>query len=128
MSTTVGATPARTTTKQRIGLALAGLFCLVNLSSAFTPTPDGEVGPPMAILVADSVLAAIGLVAVVLAWRSGSRAALGVLAGSMILTVLTAMPAFFVDVPAFVKAIVAASVVWVVASLVLAYSGVGEER
>ena len=72
-------------------------------------------------------------------WASGLKnvgvsrpwTSLGVLialAGSMILIVLTAMPAFFVDVPAFVKAIVAASVVWAVASLVLAYSGVGEER
>lgn len=114
--------PPRPTTKQRVGLVLAAVYCLVSLPSAFTPTPDGEVGPPMTILLADTVLAAIGLVAVVVAWRACRPAALRVLAAVLVLSVLTALPAFFVDVPALLKTLVAVSVVWALGSLVLVFS------
>lgn len=112
-----------TSTRQRVGLVLAGLFFLVNLPSAVTPTPDGEVGPPFAILLADSLLAAAGLVAVVLAWRSGRRAALVVMAACVVLILLTALPAFFVDVPAWIKTVVATTVVWGLVSVVLSFGG-----
>ena len=110
-----------TSTRQKVGLVLSGLINLSNIPSAFSPTPDGETGPPYAILVLGSVLGVIGLVATVMAWR-GNRAALRVAAGALVINVITALPAFFVDVPAFIKALVALSVVLTVTALVLMFS------
>ena len=110
-----------TSTRQKVGLVLSGLINLSNIPSAFSPTPDGETGPPYAILVLGSVLGVIGLVATVMAWR-GNRAALRVAAGALVINVITALPAFFVDVPAFIKALVAFSVVLTVTALVLMFS------
>ena len=110
-----------TSTRQKVGLVLAGLLNLANVPSALVPTPDGEVGPPYAILVLGSVLGIIGLVATVLAWR-GNRAALRVAAGAIAINVIAALPAFFVDVPASIKALVALSVIVTVTALVLMFS------
>ncbi len=110
-----------TSTRQKVGLVIAGLINLGNIPSVFTPTPDGEVGPPYAVLLLASVLGVIGLVATVLAWR-GNNAALRVAAGALVINVLTSLPAFFVDVPAFIKALVALSVVVTMIALVLMFS------
>ncbi|GAB3998185.1 hypothetical protein [Nocardioides marmoraquaticus] len=127
MSTTTQTDPSPTLAprrRQRVGLALAGLFFLTNLPSAFVPgSPDGEVGPPFEILLADTLLAAVGLVAVLAAWRTGRRAALSVLAGCVVLILLTMVPAFFVDVPAWVKSLTALSVLWGLACVVLSLGG-----
>ena len=101
---------------------LAGLLSISGIPSAFTPTPDGEVGPPLVVLWAGTVLGIVGLVAVVAAWRSGSRTALRVAAGAIIIVALTAVPAFFVDVPAFIKVMVSVSVLLTVAAVVLMFS------
>ena len=52
----------------------------------------------MVVLWAGTILGVVGLVAVVIAWRSGNRAALRVAAGALIITALLSVPAFFVDV------------------------------
>jgi hypothetical protein len=123
MSTATYTEPrSSTTTKQKVGLVICGLYSLTNIPSVLVPTPDGEEGPPFAILAVDSVLGLIGLVMVVMAWR-GNRVALRVAAGSMILSTLTGLPAFFVDVPMAVKALVGFSVVITVAAVVLMFSG-----
>jgi hypothetical protein len=117
-------TPARslTTTKQKVGLTIAGLYSLANIPS-FLGAPDpGQEGPPMAILVISSVLGVIGLVAAVMAWR-GNRVALRVAAGAIIVITLTGLPAFFVDVPMFVKTLVGFSVLLTVLAVVLMFSG-----
>lgn len=117
-------TPARslTTTKQKVGLAVAGLYSLANIPG-FLGAPDpGQEGPPMAILIVGSVLGVVGLAAVVMAWR-GNRAALRVAAGAIIVITLTGLPAFFVDVPMFIKALVAFSVLLTVLAVVLMFSG-----
>ena len=75
----------------------------------------------MAILVIGSVLGVISVVAAVLAWR-GHRAALRVTAGSMVLITLTGLPAFFVDVPMAIKALVGLSVIVTVVGVVLMLS------
>ena len=72
-------------------------------------------------VVVGSVLGAIGLVAVVMAWR-GNRVAMRVAAGAIIVTTLTGLPAFFVDVPMFIKALVAVSVLLTVLAVVLMFS------
>ncbi len=111
-----------TSVKQKVGLALAGLISLSNIPSVLTAPPAGEVGPPIAILILDSILGVVGLVAVVIAWRTGARAAIRVAAGCLILVLLTALPAFFVGVPVWIKLLTAASVLLTVAAVVLMFS------
>jgi hypothetical protein len=124
--TTTATTDTSTTTwstKNKVGLGLALFYALVNLPSAVLPAPEGaEDGPPMAILVVCSVLAAVALVAGVMAWRSGSRPAARLTAASLIIITLTSLPAFFVDVPAGIKILVAAGVVLTVVFTVLIFS------
>jgi hypothetical protein len=123
-STTLAQSRASVTGKQKAGLVICALYNLLNIPSAFFPTGgDGDTdGPPLAILVVGSVLGAIGLVAAVLAWR-GNRVALRVAAGAMIVITLTGLPAFFVDVPMGIKALVGVSVVLTVVAVVLMFSG-----
>jgi hypothetical protein len=111
----------RTSTRQKVGLVLAGLINLINIPGAFSPTPEGETGPPYGILILGSVLGVIGLVAAVIAWR-GNRTALRVAAGTLVVNALTSLPAFFVDVPAFIKLAVAGSVIVTVITLILMFS------
>jgi hypothetical protein len=124
--TTTATTDTSTTTwstKNKVGLGLAIFYALVNLPSAVLPAPEGaEDGPPMAILVVCSVLAAVALVAGVMAWRTGSRPAARLTAASLIIITLTSLPAFFVDVPAAIKILVAAGVVLTVVFTVLIFS------
>jgi hypothetical protein len=121
-STALAGTRAPVTTKQKVGLVLCILYSLANIPSALFPTPDGEEGPPLAILVVGSALGVIGLVAAVMAWR-GNRVALRVGAGAIIVITLTGLPAFFVDVPMAIKALVGFSVVLTVVTVVLMFSG-----
>jgi hypothetical protein len=113
-----------TSTKQKVGFVLCALYSLSNIPSVLFPSGSSgdEEGAPMAILVVDSVLGVIGLVAAVLAWR-GNRVALRVAAGAIILITLTGLPAFFVDVPMGVKALVAFGVVITVVIVSLMFSG-----
>ena len=111
------------TTRNKIGLAVAGLISLSNVPSVLESQPDGEVGPPMTVLVLDTVLGVVGLVAVVIAWRTGSRTALRVAAACLVVSLVTSLPALFVDVPAFIKILVAAFTVVTMAALVLMFSG-----
>ncbi|MDZ5660980.1 hypothetical protein SFC79_04320 [Nocardioides sp. S-58] len=125
MTTTAPAatsTPATWSTKNKVGLGIAIFYALTNLPSAFMPTPNGEDGPPMAILWVCTVLAAVALVAGVMAWRTGSRPAARLTAASLIIVTLTSLPAFFVDVPAALKVLVAAGVVVTVVFTVLIFS------
>lgn len=121
-STTLTPVRSLTTTKQKVGLTIAGFYSLANIPSFLGGPDPGEVGPPMAILVVGSVLGLIGLVAVVMAWR-GNRVALRVAAGAIIVITLTGLPAFFVDVPMFVKAMVGFAVLLTVLAVVLMFSG-----
>jgi hypothetical protein len=119
--TAVKPTRAGTTTKQKVGLVVCALYGLGNISSVLFPTPDGDEGPPFAILVVSSILGLVGLVAAIWAWR-GNRVALRVAAGAIIVLTLTGLPAFFVDVPMGIKALVGFSVVVTVAAVVLMFS------
>ena len=123
MSTTTSSTSThRRTRNQKIGIVVAGLYSLMNIPSAAIPTPEGETGPPVGILIIGSVLGVVGLVCSVLAWR-GNDIALRVAAGSIIVMTLTGLPAFFVDVPMGIKALVAVSVVVTVVAVALMFSG-----
>jgi hypothetical protein len=109
-------------TKNKVGLVIAALLGVVDSFSVLTPTPDGEVGPPFGILVLGSILGVITLIAVVVGWTKASRGAIRVAAGARIVSVLTALPAFFVDVPWYIKLLVTAAVVLTAFSVVLMLS------
>ena len=108
--------------RQKAGLVIAGLLSLVNAVGAFFPTPEGEEGPPLAVLVLGSILGVVGLIGVFIAWRTGNQAAFRVIAGALVINVIASLPAFFVDVPAGVKLAVAISVVITVLAIVLMFS------
>jgi hypothetical protein len=120
---TSSATTTAVSTRQKVGLVLAGLYSLGNIPSLVLPNGSGsDDGPPISVLAVDTVLGIVGLVAVVIAWRSGSRTALRVAAGAVIVITLTALPAFFVDVPAGVKLLVGTSVLVTILTVVLMFS------
>jgi len=121
MSTITTQTAAPRTTKQKAGLVVCGLLSVANIPSALVPTPDGEVGPPLGILIIGSVLGIVGLVCAILAWR-GNDVALRVAAGAIIVAALTGLPAFFVDVPMAIKALVGVSVLLTVVAVALMFS------
>ena len=115
--------PAGWSTRNKVGLGLAIAYAITNIPSAFVPPSTGdEAGPPMAILWVCTVLSVVALVAGVVAWRSGSRPAARLTAASLIVVTLTGLPAFFVDVPAGIKVLVAAGVVITVIFTVLIFS------
>lgn len=109
------------TTRQKVGVALAGVYAVTNIPNVLLPVPEGEVGPPFVVLLLGSVLGLVAAVALVPTWR-GNPPARRVVAGCNVLSVMLGLPAFFVDVPLAVKALVAFSVLWVIASGVLMFS------
>ncbi len=109
-------------TKNKVGLVLAGLLGLVDIPAVLMPTPEGEVGPPFGILVLGSICGVITVIAVVIGWAKANRGAIRVAAGARIISMLTALPAFFVDVPWFIKLLVTVAVVVTVISVVLMLS------
>jgi hypothetical protein len=111
-----------TSTRQRVGLVLAGLLNASSVPSVLVPTPEGEEGPPFAILVASTVLGVIGLVATIAAWRSGNRAMIRVAAGALIVNALIGLPAFFVDIPPTLKVAAGLGVIVTVVAVVLMFS------
>jgi hypothetical protein len=102
---------ARVTPFSRInkaGLIIAGVLGLLDIVSLFTPNGDetSQDGPPDAIIWLDGLLGVITVVAVVIAWRTGRRGFVRLAAGARIISALTALPAFFVEVPAWLKVLV----------------------
>jgi len=107
-------------TANKVGLVLAGLLGVSDVASVFSPpTPPGEVGPPTGILVLDAVLGVITVLAVVVAFVTRRRGWVRLAAGARILSMITALPAFFAGVPAWLVAIVAVFVVVTVLTIVL---------
>jgi hypothetical protein len=117
-----GTTVFRPNTRQKVGLAIAGVYSFLNIPSVLFPAPEGEEGPPLSILAIGTILGIVGLVAVIRAWR-GKQVALRIAAGSIIVITLTGLPAFFVDVPMAIKALVGFSVLLTLVSVVLMLSG-----
>ncbi|PWJ55832.1 hypothetical protein SAMN06264364_102198 [Quadrisphaera granulorum] len=101
------------------GLVLNALSGLAGLPTLVDPT----MGPaPLVINVVTGVLGIITLVGVVLVWRWRSgRVGLGVtlIVVSQALNVLTAVPAFFADIPVGYKAAIAVGVVLTAVGVVL---------
>lgn len=110
-------------TKNKVGLVIAGLLGVGDIITYFLmPTPEGEVGPPDGILVLGLICGVITVIAVVVAWTKANRGAIRIAAGARIVSMLTALPAFFVDVSAGVKISVTGVVILTVVSVVLMLS------
>lgn len=107
------------TTLNKVGFVLAILLGLLNVASVASPTPEGEVGPPMAILVVDAVLGAGIVGAVLFGWLTGRRAALRAATVMLILAAVTALPAFFVGAPSALVALVAVYVLLTIVTIAL---------
>ncbi|MCW2771670.1 MAG: hypothetical protein JWR27_3103, partial [Aeromicrobium sp.] len=58
----------------------------------------------------------------IMAWRRRNRAAARLTAASIVVITLTSLPAFFVDVPAAIKALTALAVVYTISTVVLMFS------
>ena len=120
MSTT--ATSTAWSTKNKVGLGLAIVYGVLNLPSFLTAAPEGETGPPLGIMILCSVLGLVVIVAGVMAWRTVNRPAARLAAASVIVITLTSLPAFFVDVPAWLKLGVGVTVLLALAAVVLMFT------
>ncbi len=108
-------------TPNRVGLIIGLIYQVVNVAGILLPSGDAaQPGPPIEILVADTVLSSIGVVLLVLAWFTRRRlfARLGV-AVTVIVT-LSAFPAFFVPgIPVGIRVLVAAGTLVALVSSIL---------
>jgi hypothetical protein len=112
-------------TRNKIGLVIAGLLALGDIVFLFAlPTPEGEPGPPFGILVLGAVCGIITLVAGAYAWAKANRGAIRIAAGARIVSMISALPAFFEDVSADVKITVTGVVLLTVICVVLMLSPV----
>lgn len=94
--------------RNRAGLALAFVLGLIGLPMFLRDAPaPGEIGPPTAVLVTESVCGLVTVVAVIIGWRSRSARAIRLAAGAQVVSVLTALPAFFLDRPVLNKLLLA---------------------
>jgi hypothetical protein len=85
----------------KVGLVLAGLLALSDvLGSLLVPVDRAQVAPPLGVFVLAGILGAVTLVFVVIAWLRRSRGAIRIVAGTRILSAVTALPAFFAGPPA----------------------------
>jgi hypothetical protein len=108
------------TRKNKVGFVLAILLGLTDVPAVLGPTPDGEVGPPMAVLVLSTICGLVTLAAVAYGWARRSWPAIRAAAGARIVSVLLAMPVFFVDgLPGFLRVAAAAFVLVTIATVTL---------
>lgn len=108
------------TRKNKAGFALAILLGLADLPSLLGRTPEGEVGPPTAVLVLSTLCGVVTLAAVAFGWARHSWPAVRAAAGARVVSMLLAMPAFFVEgVPGSMRVAAAAFVLVTIATVVL---------
>ena len=94
--------------RNKTGLTLAFLLGLIGIPMFLRGAPEpGVVGPPLIVLVTESICGVVTVVAVAIGWRRASRRATRLAAGAQTLSLLTALPAFFLDRPALNKLLLA---------------------
>ena len=111
--------PSELTKVNKIGLILAGVLGVSDIATVGIPTGDGNDGPPFGIVVVAALLGVLTLACLVPAFRKASRGAIRVIAGARIISAITALPAFFVDIPAGLKVGAAAVVLLTVVVVVM---------
>lgn len=108
------------TRKNKAGFVLAALLGLIDVPAFLGPTPQGEVGPPTAVLVLGTLCGLVTVAAVAYGWARHSWPAIRAAAGARVVSMLLAMPAFFVDgIPGTVRVATAAFVLLTIATVVL---------
>jgi len=114
-------TTSQTTTPGsfRAGLALSAVLGVLSVVFIAVPTPDGEEGPPVIVVLISALFGLVQIACAIVAWRSGNRLAVRVNAAVLIINALLSLPAFFVDVDAWIKAAAALGVILTVVALVL---------
>ncbi len=117
--------------RNKVGLGLAAVLGLLDISGIFgmSEPPPGAEGPPPVVLIGGAILGLITIAAVIYTWRTGNRIGARVVAGTRILSLLAALPAFFVEgVPGFLVAQVAVFAVLTVVAVGLVLSRPGNRR
>ncbi len=107
------------TTVNKVGLGLAALLGVADIVSLAMLTPDGENGPPLGIVIFGGLLGVVTLVAIGWALRTRSRGAIRIVAATRIVSAITALPAFFVDIPAGLRVFAGGIVILTVAVVVM---------
>ena len=93
------------TRANKTGLVLAsllGLLDVINLFSINTPFPEGMTTPPDWLVILVAILGLVTLAAIVPAWRGNHRAVVVVVVVTRILSAISAVPAYFVNVPFYI--------------------------
>lgn len=110
-------------TVNKVGLAMQFVYGLANVPSFLQePGTDEKMGPPSAVLWADTVLGVVLVLAVIVAWRQGNRSVAWLASAANVLISATGIPVFFIDgLPAWVVSVVVASIVWTVVSVALTH-------
>jgi uncharacterized membrane protein HdeD (DUF308 family) len=112
-------TAPRLSTRNKVGFVIAFIMGLIDIPSVFESSSGSGDGPPVGILAIGTVCGLVTVVAVVWAWRTLNRKATRIAAAARIVSILTSLPAFFVDVPAGLKVFVAAGVILTVVAVTL---------
>lgn len=104
----------------KVGFVLALLLGLVDTPAVVQPTPEDEVGPPIVVLVLSTACGIVTLVAVGWGWSRQSWPAIRVGAGARIVSLLLAIPAFFVEgLPGLLRVAVSVFVIVTIVTVVL---------
>lgn len=102
----------------KAGLVLLAIAAAANLVPV--QPPEGQPGPPVAILITGAVLGVIALVAIVVAWRHGSRKARLVAVALSVVNALLAVPAFFEPgIPTWLRTVAGIFVAWTAVAVAL---------
>jgi hypothetical protein len=117
MSTAAGTT--RTSPRLRAGLAISAFLGLAQFPFLFVPVPAGTDGPPVAVIILSMLLGLTSVVCAAVAWPSGNRLAVRINAAALLVNAVASLPAFFVDIQAWIKVGTAVQILLTVAALVL---------
>ena len=114
-------------TRNKVGLSIAGLLGVLDIASYFlTPDPSADMpGPPDSIVLLDVALGIITVIAVSLALRTPNKVNIGTTITARVTSALTAVPAYFVGVPASILVVVTAFIAATILSVWLTLSKSG---
>ena len=116
----------RFSVRNKIGFYLCLLLGIGDLPSLLlTPSGDNQ-GPPLSVSILDTLCGLVTVIAAVVVLRTMSRQAIRLVAGSRILSALTAIPAFFADgLPAGIRIFAATGVVITIIAVALLLAPAG---
>jgi CDP-diglyceride synthetase len=112
---------------QKWGFGLAILLSVANILGTmplfFVTFPEGTATPPPLVLAFDIVLSAVTVVGVIMAWAKRNLLALRISAGLLIINMLTALPAFFVNSDPDLRNIAAGQSLVTILAVALMFAG-----